>query len=287
MGVSYVVCGSLRSYTLKHPYPKIHPELKGNAVYAVIGAHIWSRDVGIIDIEQSSNPDPTIDLLEQAGIDISRIECKSKNNRRERSIQEYPGAVDKIRFKNIPANYWAIHGVHLCPSSYTKHLRLASAYKKKGITVSLDPGDYLSYITDDELKELIANIDYFLLSYQDLELRYRDSNYPEALQQLALFKPLAIGVRPNQKNGSLIWHKNDNKIEHIPASDTNSGSLLGAEDAFSAGFLIGMIESNDPKIAMLYGMVSSSLVVEGMDIQDALRFNRYQALIRLSSLSEG
>lgn len=207
------------------------------------------------------------------------------------TIQDYPHE-DKISFGKfrqinplstdaIPEAYWTIHGCHLAPNSFETHLALARAFHDRGVMVSVDPSVYKPNLSEDKLAELLSVIDIFLPSKKELAALFPGKDPERALLDMADMGPTAIGVKLGEE-GSLIWDNTRKKLHHIPAFPSQVVDLTGAGDAFCGGFLVGMVETHDPKIAAAYGSISASLVIEKTDIRMALRFNRYQATLRLA-----
>ena len=206
-------------------------------------------------------------------------------------VQNFPSA-DKISFGKfreinplsidaIPEDYWTIHGCHLAPNSFETHLELARAFHAHGVIVSVDPAMYTQHLGTEKLAELLKEVDVFLPSQKELEALFPEKKPEEALLAMADMGPAAIGVKLGGK-GSLIWDNTRKKMRSIPAYPSQVIDLTGAGDAFCGGFMVGMVETHDPIIAAAYGSISASLVIEKTDIRMALRFNRYQATLRLA-----
>lgn len=195
--------------------------------------------------------------------------------------------------ESIPEVYWPIHGCHISPNVYSVQLALARAFKTKGVLVSLDPSiDTASSLNDakdgrSRLASLLAEVDVFLPSMKELHLLCPGMENREAIASLASLPPngsgpRVIGVKLGSQ-GSLIWDRHRDQFVHIPVFPSQVKDLTGAGDAYCGGFLVGMIETGDPLLAAQYGSVSASLLIERDDVPTALRFNRYQANLRLSA----
>lgn len=189
--------------------------------------------------------------------------------------------INPLSIDTIPEEYWAIHGCHLAPNSFETQLALARAFKSRGVMVSVDPSVYKPTLSEEKLAELLSVVDIFLPSKKELAALFPGKEPDKALYSMADMGPAAIGVKLGGE-GSLIWDNTRKKMHRVPAYPSKVVDLTGAGDAFCGGFLVGMVETHDPKIAAAYGSISASLVIEKTDIRMALRFNRYQATLRLA-----
>ena len=147
----------------------------------------------------------------------------------------------------------------------------------------MDPGDYVSQVSEADLAKLLQNINAFLPSLKELRALYPNLELRAALLALSEMGPEAVAVKLGSE-GSLVWDQKSNLIQHIPAISAQVVDLTGAGDAYCGGFMVGLVETGDAFMAAKFGSVSASLVIEKIDMHMALRFNRYQANIRLNSV---
>lgn len=334
MGISFLTIGNFNiDNTVSADGVLLLKKLGGNAIYSAIGAHIWSRDVGVFSVIPENFPQQWLDELQKAGIDLSGIRKSSppvdleewffyqpdgsrkdhiyapshlftkfkqhKDHLNHEEVQqlyevvtEYPQdngvsfgkfrQINPIQPDHIPSNFLAIHGCHIAPNSYSIHKALTQTFKELGIFVTLDPGTYVKDISQSELAGLLSQVDVFLPSLKELIALFPNMDHEEAILALSEMGPKAIVVKKGAE-GSLVWDKNHDGITHIPPVKSKVVDLTGAGDAFCGGFLVGMVETSDAIMAARYGSVSSSLVIEKESMGKALRFNRYQANIRLKT----
>ena len=190
--------------------------------------------------------------------------------------------INPIYPADIPQRWKAIHGCHIAPNSYAIHKALSHAFKELGVFVSLDPGVYVNQLSELELASLLSEVDVFLPSMRELKALFPKKDPEEAILCMSEMGPKAIVAKIGSQ-GSLVWDSDRKKVTHIPPVPSKVVDLTGAGDAFCGGFLVGMIETSDAVMAAHYGSVSSSLVIEKVSMQKALRFNRYQANTRIRS----
>ena len=189
--------------------------------------------------------------------------------------------LNPLCLERIPEAYWTIHGCHLAPNRYETQLSFARAFHARGVMVSLDPAVFQPKITDEQLVDLLSVVDIFLPSKKELDSLFPGMKSEKALIRMSDLGPKAIGVKLGGE-GSLILDCVQKTMHHIPAYPSKVVDLTGAGDAFCGGFLVGMSETHDPRLAAVCGSISASMVIEKTDIRMALRFNRYQASLRLA-----
>lgn len=200
-------------------------------------------------------------------------------------------ALNPLKPEYISDIYWPILGCHIAPNPYAEQMALAKAFKAKGVMISLDPPFNLvdqqcdQQSVEERLAALLAQVDIFLPSQKELQALYPNKTHKEAILSMAGMGPAVIGVKLGG-NGSLIWDRNRDELLHIPAYPSKVTNPTGAGDAYCGGFLVGMIETSDPFIAAQFGSVAASLVIERGNVSTALRFNRYQASLRLSAFQQ-
>ncbi len=217
---------------------------------------------------------------------------KEEINKLLNIIQNYPKnnkvtfsefrQINPLTTDDIPDEYWTVHACHLAPNSFETQLSFARAFKNRGVMVSIDPSVYKSSISKDKLAELLSVTDIFLPSKKELVALFPGKDTKEALLTMKDMGPTAIGVKLGGE-GSLIWDNTRKIIHRVPAYPSKRViDLTGAGDAFCGGFLVGMTETQDPRIAAAYGSISASLVIEKTDIRRALNINRDQAEMRMT-----
>src|SRR5258705_5283691 len=72
--VEYVVVGGLREDTFITPGGEAHlRQLGGNALYAAVGARLWSETVGLVARVGSNYPAAWLDIIAGRGIDTGGV----------------------------------------------------------------------------------------------------------------------------------------------------------------------------------------------------------------------
>ena len=266
----------------------------GNAVYAALGASLWSRDVEIVAPLGSDYP---VELL-QGRIDLSR--CRPVPHAlRNWGLYEEDGRrrfVSRNSSRNwrlfCPGPEDAMSGLqtaaHVAAMPRDVALDLARelrAQQTSMISLDLDDHDLSSVGTFEETIELIRSVDLFLPSWRDV-LGILSAKEPiEALRQFRELapEPLLIAIKCGA-NGVCAHARGSDRWLHVPAADVSVIDTTGAGDAFCGGFLARFIRDEDPIEGLIFGAVSASFCVEQQGFNGLLSATGEVALMREEEL---
>ncbi|MBN2557036.1 MAG: carbohydrate kinase family protein [Anaerolineales bacterium] len=177
--------------------------------------------------------------------------------------------------------------VHLTPGHYLSHALLPyRAHELGAAFVSLSPSPlYMTPALREEVAALIQGLDAFLPEEASLQALFqRDhlnlTEMAEAVCDLGA-KRIVINRRDGQK---LLWDSASQRGWWIPSYPGEKTASIGAGEAFSGGFLAGMLATGDPIEAVLRGNISESLTVEGYGPLYASGSHPQLARLRLEAL---
>ena len=196
-------------------------------------------------------------------------------------------STDSIRPADIPGSLPGVKGLHLAPSSYLSHLTIPAQVRRHVIPqITLDPS--LRYMTPEfkrDLPTLLCGIDVFLPSELESHAFFYQGKKDvwEIAEAFSEMGPRIVVIKRG-KRGQALWDRDSKRRYIIPAYPSHIRDVTGAGDAFCGGFLVGLIETEDPVEASLRGSVSSSLVVEGSGALYALSAAPGLTRARLSAL---
>jgi len=189
------------------------------------------RDVdtdGII-IDKRGRSGKAIGFVDQAG---------------QRALYIDPGVNDTIAFSEIDQNY----------ASQARYLHLASfageegfqAQKKllttipENVRVSLDPGIFYAKLGIDTLAEMIKKTHVLMPNSSELEWLTRQTDYCRGAELLLEKGVKVVAVKLGER-GCYVTDGTETRI--IEAYDVKVVDTTGAGDAFSAGFLYGLVKN--------------------------------------------
>ncbi len=301
----YVILGRLQQdYLITHDGHSHEGILGGNAVYAAIGAKLWSDSVGIVSRVGSNFPDTLLDELSGIGVDTAGIAVLPEPHE-SRAFYAYASLDERIdtvpsahylrinqplpkeligyHAKSIPREGSAFgplsirpgdldtaiteaKGAHVSPMEYLSHVSVPFRLREMGIPViNLDPSDtYMKPDFRDKLPAIITGLDSFLPSEKEAKAYFCPHELDvwemsEAFGEMGCqFVVIKCGAR-----GQTLWDRFSGRKWRIPAYPARVYDVTGAGDSFCGGFLSGLIQTEDPVEAALYGSVSASIVIEG------------------------
>jgi sugar/nucleoside kinase (ribokinase family) len=219
--MDYICCGGLRIDYLITPDGQAHVrEMGGNALYAAIGARVWSDRVGLLARVGENYPTGWLDALKQNGLDVSGIRVVpgwqdmrtfyAYTNSRTRTdtdpathfariglplpddladyVHSTPGQDNPDEYEPLavrpddwPQAFDGARALHLSPISVRTHINLPTRARQSGVTqITADPGE----------------------RYMVPRLR---SHVEELLQNLDVFLPSEMEVRSLQTEGVDLW----------------------------------------------------------------------------------
>jgi 2-dehydro-3-deoxygluconokinase len=166
-------------------------------------------------------------------------------------------AFSRLSPEDLPEEYIAsakvLHLTGITPSlseSCLKALRVAIEIARKNqCLITFDPNVRLKLWTKDQalpiLEEFMAAADYVLPGIEEMNQLYGDLPVERIL---ALLHDLGCGniIMKLGKEGAIISSPHGSK--HLPGNPVNEPvDLMGAGDAFSAGFIAGLLKNMDMK----------------------------------------
>ncbi|MHA1376764.1 MAG: carbohydrate kinase family protein [Candidatus Helarchaeota archaeon] len=158
--------------------------------------------------------------------------------------------------------------VHLASLKNIAPLIRAAEIAKDGPTkISLNPG---ALIADQGLRKIenLLSLTNIYISPQDELMKIMGNNsLDESLKDLFNLGPTIAGITLGSK-GSLIVDKN-NKIE-VPPYNVKAIDTTGAGDAFSAGFITGLLEGRSLESCGKMGNATAALKIQHLGAREGL-----------------
>jgi sugar/nucleoside kinase (ribokinase family) len=244
----------------------------GNALYAAMGAVLWSERASIIAPLGADYPTHLIDKR----LDLSRCPPAShtlrnwglyeEDGRRHfvsrlssRNWSQFCPQIDDVRSgQQVAAHVGAMP--RKLALEVTKELRKLDTTT---ISLDLDDHDLLANADRNETIDLIRNVDLFLPSHHDALAIFPDTEPRECLRKLRMLAPnvLLIAIKCGAE-GVIAHIKQTPEYIRIPAIEVSVVDATGAGDAFCGGVLAGFAAHHDHVECLLYGAVSASFCIE-------------------------
>jgi ribokinase len=312
------VGGTCVEYLIFPDGREVGPQYGGNAIYSAMGMWVWDRSVGIVAPAGPQYPQAVIDALTEAGLDTRGV----RRTRSSRSLdvkvtyktdgsrvpeapsgllavlqRHFPSLLGAIALpvwrtmcpqaEDIPDVFLDAQGAHICAYEYRSQARAIRHLRSRIRTITLDMPPGIPGVKPGMLPRELVDLslpDFVLPSEQEIsEFFGRGISAQEGADRLLSKGARNVVVKLGAK-GSMVYEKESGKWRVLPIYRTTPQDITGAGDAYCGGFLVGIVETNDPIQACMYGTISASFVIEGHGGTYALRFTRAEAEERLARL---
>lgn len=267
----------------------------GNAIFAAIGARLWSTRVGLSARIGPDYPSRHVQALTAAGIQLalSPVEAPSMHNW---ALYE---TADKRRFINwldsgshleqsllppeVPVEAGLARVCHVAPMPLTVQARLVAHLAGQGALVSLDPHDEYIRGAEATLLDLLGLVDLFLPSRQEAALLFGRDAPEEAARAFAALGPRAVVVKLGAE-GSLVCGPGQAAPWYVPAVPVQAVDPTGAGDAFCGAFGVTYGQGGSLLESTCRATVAASFVVERRGALAVLPLDRAMAEQRMQML---
>ena len=193
----------------------------------------------------------------------------------DRTILVYKGANDFLDFNRIKPNLQnvdakAIYVSSLVKSSFNSGLKVIKHFKKKKALVFFNPSSYVVKQGLSHLLSYIKHIDYLILNREEAQTLL---GIEEDLDANTLSKKLFSNVKKfvcitDGKNGAVFF--DGKKVFSAKARKVKVKEKTGAGDAFSVGFVYGVLKNKDYNICLKYGIKNAESVIKEIGAKNYL-----------------
>lgn len=281
MTLQIVTCGELTVDDVIFEDGDTHwKQIGGGALYSAIGVLAWGVSPAINATIGADYPTKHLERLAASGIDVddlTRIEAPSlglwllyERGGHRHQVQKVSGSTFEVLDAARDDGRLVIaDGVHLAPQSVQGHIRSLETVRDTGATVThdllIEPFiDVAAYRNG----EAIAGATAFLPSDQEIQQVWGDMAPEELLTRLRESAGIEhLVVKRGEAGADAV---NETGAVRVPVVPVETVDPTGAGDAFSGGFLVGLLRTSDPVEAVIHGTVSASFVVETRGSLDAL-----------------
>lgn len=180
-------------------------------------------------------------------------------------------AASKMRPEDLDESYIAgckllhVTGITAAISGDGKRTlrRAVDIAKEAGVKISFDPNLRLKLWSIEEAREtllpLAEQADYFLPGWDEVKLLYGTEDWEEAVKRLSALRAVSVIKGVGDKT-VVLENGQTAEVPFYPAEQVVD--TVGAGDAFSAGFLAGILKGLTPEEAVKVASVNGSLAVQ-------------------------
>ncbi len=268
----------------------------GAVLYAALGASLWGVRVGIVSVVGDDYPRQMLDDLAARDVDLAGLRHLGRpglrtwllyEGRRRHVVHRLDGP-SHAEVSPTAADLGAVRArtVHLAPMPFDvqRDLVEALAGRRPDTSVSLDPYELLTAENQDAWKELLAGVDDFLLSEDEMMLAGGLERPRPILTGLCeAAAPRRIFYKRGARGG-LAYDRRSGRFDEWRARARSVVDATGAGDAFAGGLLAGRLLGDPLARALERGVVSAAYAVEGVGAEGLLAAGPGAARQRLESV---
>lgn len=273
----------------------------GGSVYSALGIRLWGHSVGISSVIGKHYPQEHLDELNRHGI-VTRGVHRSdgwglrlwllheEENRKQQVPKLRSSTFDEMDCErpDLPQDYLQARGYHLAPATSEGQMRGRDSLRRArpdavlSLDILTEPFIRLASYRDGSAFD---GVDIFSPSIAEIEALWPGDSLGIVLHRLAGFGVRWIAIKMDTR-GSVVHDAVKGETYRLPIYPARTVDATGAGDAFSGGFLEGIVETDDVFEAGLRGTISASFAVEHWGAFPMLRITTDEARARLNWLRE-
>ena len=264
-------------------------EAGGASIYVSLAAALWGAKVGVSSVRGLDYPQAMLDGLAERGVDLAGVRELGREGLRTWLLYERdgrrvvhqlgrPGHAEVSPLPaDLPASLTGARVYHLAPMPLGLQRAWVEALAdRRSSAISLDPHEPVREDNLAEWKAVLANVDAFFPSRDELRLDDVDAAPEAALRRLAGGRLRFVAFKRGAEGGILYDARSDACIDWPPVPRL-TGDPTGAGDAFAGGFLAALLAGGDVGRALDQAIVSTSFALEDFGANGMLAATRGEA----------
>jgi len=216
------------------------------------------------------NGHQVLDILKKENVDFIGHIVNDRTNfsvildsmEEDRTVLTYKGASSKLslkqsEIKKIRAKW--IYSASVIKTSFKTLEKIAVHAKKNKIKLAFNPSSYQAKKGKRYLRKILKKCTVLILNRDEAELIVGKGDLDITYQKLSNLGPEIISITEGRQGASCLFKGN---IYHAYPKKVKICETTGAGDAFSSGFVAGLILKNDPLFAIKLGMSNAESVIK-------------------------
>jgi cytidine kinase len=246
----------------------------GAMLYAALGAALWELPVAVVAPLGDDYPARALHALEHRGVDLSGLRPLGRPGLRTwllyepagRRIVHRLGAANHIEASPAPGDvagrFAGSRAFHLSPAPLECQRRLVEElHRREGVLLSLDPHDVVREESLEAWRGVLARVDVFFVSEEELRLPGLRDDPVGTLARLAGGRLRHVLVKRGAAGG-VLYDTQTHELTGWSPRVTTLTDPTGAGDAFAGGFLAARLAGESVAGALERAVVSASFALE-------------------------
>lgn len=302
MGIEFVTIGEITvDDTVLETNEIKRAQTGGGSIYSALGIRLWGHTVGVNSVVGHEYLQGDLHTLAQNRISvegIKRIEGWSlrlwllhEENNKKQQLPKLQSStfheLDEAR-EPPPDTYMGARGFHIATGTPEGQMKSRDYVRSRrpeamiSLDILTEPFITFEYYRDGSA---LSEIDVFSPSIVEIEALWPKITIDQALEQIANFGVRWVAIKMDT-SGSVVFDAESGRKFRIPIYPSNTIDSTGAGDAYSGGFLEGLVETGDILEAGMRGTISASFAVEGWGAFHMLEITKTMAEERLTWLRD-
>lgn len=265
----------------------------GACLYVSLSAALWDARVAVVSVRGDDYPPAAIDALLARGIDLSGVRELEGSGLRTWLLYEAAGrrvihhlglpSHDEVspEPRHVPTHCLDARAFHLAPMPLERQAELVRALApRREAGLSLDPYEPVTEANLAVWKDVLAQVDAFFVSEDELLLDEVDEDPRAAVRRLAGGRLRFVAFKRGARGG-LLYDAHSGSFLEWPPVPRLTGDPTGCGDAFAGGFLAGVLAGADAQVALDRAAISVSFCLEDWGARGLMRATHEEALKRL------
>jgi sugar/nucleoside kinase (ribokinase family) len=297
MTPDFVVAGNLLVDDLVFPDGRTRMGQPGGAVlYATLAAALWGARAGAASLRGEDYPAAALEALSGRAVALDGVHELGRTGVRTWLL--YEGRVRRVVHRlgcpsheqvsplpdALPPDWRAVRAFHLAPMPLAVQREWVAmlAVPRPGAEafVSVDPHRPITEETLEEWRQVLAGVDAFFPSEDELLLEQAAHDPRAALRRLACGRLRFIAFKRGAQGG-LLFDAHEDRFHAWPAHADRVVDPTGAGDAFAAGFVTAHLDGRPVGDSLARAVATASFAIEDWGADGLLAATRADAEARV------
>lgn len=299
MALDLICLGNLTLDDIVLPTGETHmASFGGDAVYAAQGASFWSNGVEFVAPIGNDFPPHNLEKLQTAGWDLRGLPRRDLPSIRNWVVYEFDGSRTWITRSNpnnfnalsptitdIPPAFLAARAFLVLAMDLSVTEQLITSLQGQPGLLALDPQEDYTAVHPQRVLDLVAHLDIFLPSRDEVHFLLGHKDYKQAAREFAALGCQIVVIKLGAE-GALIYDSEQDRFWRTPVYPVDVVDTTGAGDAFCGGFMASFVKNGNLEWAGHCGAVSASFAIEGQGLTYMLQAKRQEAEQRLNEIEQ-